>query len=354
MTACRCVTATGGVLYWLLVAALGFVSPAARAQDATHAEHVASARALFAEGRELAARGDHERACPKFEEALRLHHGMGTQFNLADCWEHVGKTASAWALFLEVAAAAKATDQFTREAAARERAKALEPRLSYLVIRVAEPQAEMEVWRGSVPLGRAAWGAQVPVDPGEHQVRAEAPGFATWQGSADVSRAAETVELVIPALKATRTAALAEGHTTSTSSDGSGNPTGADVTQDASASSSTPWASLALGGVGLVGLGAGAWFGLRFREKNDDAKSLCVDPQGCGPDEIARVDDLREDARGNLTRAWIGVGVGAAALAGAAVLWTSSGSGDAGTSTSAGVQVQPTSGGLALSAVGTF
>jgi len=31
---------------------------------------------------------------------------MGTQFNLAHCWEMGGRTASAWGLFLDVAAAA--------------------------------------------------------------------------------------------------------------------------------------------------------------------------------------------------------------------------------------------------------
>src|SRR5262245_32588034 len=67
----------------------------------------AGARALFAEGRALMDKDRYEEACPKFEESLRLDPGMGTQFNLAHCWEKLGRTASAWALFLDVAAAAR-------------------------------------------------------------------------------------------------------------------------------------------------------------------------------------------------------------------------------------------------------
>ena len=51
---------------------------------------------LFAEGGKLVADGDHTAACPKFEESFHLDPGIGTGFNLADCWEHIGRTASAF------------------------------------------------------------------------------------------------------------------------------------------------------------------------------------------------------------------------------------------------------------------
>src|SRR5215212_4797523 len=110
-----------------------FVAPSVRAEGAPNA---AAARALFGEGRKLAAQGKYREACPKFEESLRLDPGMGTQFNLADCLEHTGRTATAWAQFLDVAAAARAAAQSERERVARERAAALEPKLSRLTIEV--------------------------------------------------------------------------------------------------------------------------------------------------------------------------------------------------------------------------
>ena len=73
--------------------------------------------------------GKYAEACPKLEESMRLDSGIGTQFNLADCNEHIGKLATAWAGFLDVAAAAKAASQPDREKVARGAgARAREPR----------------------------------------------------------------------------------------------------------------------------------------------------------------------------------------------------------------------------------
>src|SRR6266498_2939701 len=78
--------------------------------------------------------GKFAEACPKLGESQRLDPGVGTQFHLADCYERIGQTASAWAGFLEAASGAKALGQTEREKVARERAAALAPRLSKLTI----------------------------------------------------------------------------------------------------------------------------------------------------------------------------------------------------------------------------
>ena len=85
------------------------------------------------------AQGKHADACPKLEESQRLDPGIGTQFNLAVCYEQVGRTASAWSTFLDVAGAARAAGQTEREKVARQRATALEPRLIRLTITAPVP-----------------------------------------------------------------------------------------------------------------------------------------------------------------------------------------------------------------------
>src|SRR4051794_32728475 len=75
----------------------------------------AGARALFAEGRKLVDAGNYPAACIKFQDSFRLDPGVGTNFNLADCLERIGRTASAWAHFLDVAAATRAAGQVERE-----------------------------------------------------------------------------------------------------------------------------------------------------------------------------------------------------------------------------------------------
>src|SRR5260221_7405355 len=84
----------------------------------------AAAEALFRAGRAAADKGDYVTACPKFEESNRLDPEVGTVFNLADCDEHLGKVASAWQLFKEVAQRLSPADE--RVSIATSRAAALE------------------------------------------------------------------------------------------------------------------------------------------------------------------------------------------------------------------------------------
>src|ERR1041384_3277172 len=114
-------TRLAGAITCLLCA--GRWSAPARAADTDEA----SARVLFVEARRLAAAGDYAGACPKFEDSFRLNPGIGTNFNLADCLDHAGRIASAWARSLDVAAATKLAGQPEREQVARQRAAALEP-----------------------------------------------------------------------------------------------------------------------------------------------------------------------------------------------------------------------------------
>ena len=144
----------------------------------------AAAQALFYEARALMKDGKYALACPKLEESLRLDYGIGTEFNLADCNEKTGKLSTAWSGFLSVASAAKAQNQTQREKVARDRAKALEPRLPKLAIDVPSPAAPgLEVKRDGVVIGSASWGTPTPVDPGNHRIVVSAPGKQPWEGA---------------------------------------------------------------------------------------------------------------------------------------------------------------------------
>ncbi len=67
-------------------------SPAFAQQSA---EKAASAQALYDEGLRLMGVGEFAAACPKFAASQKLDPAMGTKFRLADCYEKIGKTASA-------------------------------------------------------------------------------------------------------------------------------------------------------------------------------------------------------------------------------------------------------------------
>lgn len=161
----------------------------------------AAAQALYEEGRELMEQGRAADACPRFEESERLEPGLGTRFHLATCYEQLGKFASAHALFLDVAAEAAQRKQAEREQVARERALALEPRLSRLTVEVpfaSSPALRIE--RDGAVVGPAQWGLPVPVDPGTHVIRASAPGRAPWSAEVIVPPEAGIARVNVPPL----------------------------------------------------------------------------------------------------------------------------------------------------------
>src|SRR6185369_5679854 len=99
---------------WPLALALLLAHPAVAWAD-TPADRAARAQGLYDAAAELIKAGKFAEACPKLEESQRLDPAMGTQFFLAGCYEKTGRPTSAWSLFLEVAAAAKAAGNTVRE-----------------------------------------------------------------------------------------------------------------------------------------------------------------------------------------------------------------------------------------------
>jgi len=185
---------------------LGTCSLAARAQEAE-----SPARALFKEARELAGKGDYAAACPKFEQSLALEVGLGTQFNLADCWEHVGRPASAQQLFLGAAASAKAVGQTEREQVLRERATALAPRISKLVIEVNSSDPKLTVKRDDLPLDVEQYGRAVAIDPGTYVITAKSPGKQAWRKTIEVKPGQKVVTVSVPELEPEKPKAAVAG-----------------------------------------------------------------------------------------------------------------------------------------------
>src|SRR5690242_6294575 len=128
---------------------------------------------LFEDAERLMAEGNAAAACPKYAESQARDPQLGTLLHLADCQERVGKLASAWAGYkaaAEIAARRNAVGgNEPREQIARARAAALEPKLSTVVVHVADANpASLEIRRDGQPLGRALWGTILPVDPGRY------------------------------------------------------------------------------------------------------------------------------------------------------------------------------------------
>jgi hypothetical protein len=315
-----------GLAVLALPLALTLSSTTALAQGS--AQDTAVARALFRDARKLMESGRYTDACPKLEESQRLDPGIGTQFNLADCWEHTGRTASAWALFLDVASATRAVGQTDREAVARDRAEKLEKKLSRLALRVEETDPGLEIRRDGAILGRPSWGTEVPVDPGTRTIEASAPGKRSWSTRIAVPASGAVTTVTIPKLEAAPASEpSAPGGEAATTS---GTPESGSEAHDGPGRSSGNGqrvVALGLGGVGVVGLAVGTFFLLRYESKNSDAEKVCPASTECEPGDQITHDGLVQEAKDAAPFVYVGFGVGAAALTAAAIVYLTAPSG---------------------------
>ena len=285
------------------------------------AQDEAGARVLFAQARKLAAGGNYAEACPKFEDSYRLDPGIGTSFNLADCWEHLGRTASAWGRFLDVAAATKGAGQPERERVARARAAALEPRLARLAIQVMSPVTGLVVLRDDVRVDAPSWGLPIPVDPGRHKLEATAAGKRRWTAQVEVPDLPTTASVVVPALDdAPALAARPTGPGTNANGAAAKSP---DSTLVAHRDERRRWSRpvVVLGAIAGVALATGGAFGVKFEIDNDDAKSICPTNMNCSAQVRSDHATLVNQVHDDLTIELVSIGVGGTALLAAGYLW---------------------------------
>ncbi len=292
-----------------IVAAVLLSGAPADAQQAT--DRAAAAESLFQEGKALMAARNFSAACPKLAESQRLDPGSGTLTALALCHEGEGKTASAWAEFMEVVGTARKDGRIDREKFARSHAAALEGALSRLTIDVPPSVSAvggLGVRRDGEEVGQAAWGTPLAVDPGDHVIEASAPGKLAWKTTVRVGPQGDKQTVSVPALadEPPRSAA-------------------APVAPPAPVPAWGPKVpGLILGGAGLVVLGVGSAFGVEAILKSHDVKSACPTATGCS----ATVVSENNTAKSFALVSDITMGAGAAAVvAGVVLVLTSRGGG---------------------------
>ena len=257
-----------------------------------------TAQALFDDGRQLMQAQRFREACPKFEASQRLDPGIGTQFNLGDCYEQLGRLASAWIQFVDVAAAARGLGQPTRERIARERAAKLAPRLARLRITEAERTPGLVIERAGSPVPQAHWGTAFPVDSGRYLIEAHAAGYKPVRSWANVKREGETISVSIPFLQQVEIA---------------------EPSCDAACHSQQvrTVSAVVLAGVGAAGIAVGAVYGAVAIGKKDEAAAHCPEEGKCFDAGIA----LRNEARDAANVSTVAITVGGAAMVSALVLW---------------------------------
>jgi hypothetical protein len=278
-----------------------------------------AATALFDQGRKLMQQGKYAEACPKLAESERLAPSGGTLLNLADCYEHTGQTASAWAAWKDAAARANAAGKSDVEKRAVARAAALEPNLAKLAISV-DPASDvpgLEVKRDGVKVGHAEFGVPIPVDPGTHVIDATAPNKEPFSGKVDVAPKQANATLAVTLVDAPQAAPTPTPATAPAATPATTTATPATPEQPTSSWSGQKTVALIVGGVGVVGIGVGSAFGLIAKSKNDQALQNCRTSTLCSQQGL----DLTDDAKHAATVSTIAFVAGGVVLAGGIVLW---------------------------------
>jgi serine/threonine-protein kinase len=244
-----------------------------------------TAEALFDEGVKLMKSGNFQEACPKLENSQRVDAAVGTLLYLGECYERLGRPASAWATFREAQSSAEASGQTARARTAKQRVEKVEKDLAYLVIEVADATRSLpglRITRGGIDAGTSIIGAPVPVDPGEVKIEVSAPGHQNYVVTVTVQpRSRQSMQ--VPALAAReepKPVAAAEpaplaAQPLSWSPASPAAPPPPAVEE--SSMSTLGVVGLVVAGAGLVTAGVGTFYGLRAMSEDKKA-----DEGSCG------------------------------------------------------------------------
>ena len=256
-----------------------------------------SAEKLFRDGRRLLKDGQIAAACDAFQASSKFESSVGIYLNLGDCRATLHQTASAWAAFVEAGRLAGQRGD-PRKAEADRRASELEPKLSYLIIEVADRIDGLVITSDGASIDAAVWSQPVAIDPGRHVIAAKATGFDAWSTTIEIGDDASRARVEVPALHA-RLVPVSTATRPSTFT----------PTRDV---------ALATAGVGVVAAGIAIGLLLDARQLDDQARARCPIDQPCH-DLVASQTSERAVSRG--TAAQIVGGIGAAAIVASVTLW---------------------------------
>jgi serine/threonine-protein kinase len=266
--------------------------------------------------------GKYVEACSKFQAAADLSATPGVRLNLGDCYEKLGRMASAASKYEEALALAGRAGDAPAADLARSRLAAIKPRFSYIHLTVA-PDAVvdgLEIERDGAKVPQTAWGTALLVDPGDHEIRATAPGRTPWSKTVSVTTAGQQ-DVTIPVLPAA--APAAHGAPSEQVSPGQGwqstklsTPEHADLPSGAGGMQRT--FAVVSAALGVVGFGVGGYFGSVMLSRKSDYQQH-QDPTGKCKDLECQTASHDAAAAGNV--ATVGFIAGGVLVAAGAALW---------------------------------
>lgn len=284
---------------------------------AAHADAPADATALFDQGIKDMQAGNNEVACKELAASLAKYSDSGTKGALAECYTKLGKVASAWNLWRDLADTAPTLD-LRKDAASN--AFQLESRLPHFVIRLKTPPVPgLAVVVNDDPVTDPTLAVPLPIDPGPFTVRASAADYNDWTQSFEAAEGKPTT-VEIPALVAKPKPKPAPAVT----------PNGLGVTtvivrdDIAETRHSRHVLGLSLGIIGIASVTVGAGFGVEANSQWNTAKKDCngmIDR--CPSTGLAQAQSDVSDARTSALVSTLAISIGVAAVVGGVIVYLS-------------------------------
>jgi hypothetical protein len=192
----------------LCAAALIWAVPCAAQDTSPNFQAVATAKTLFEQGKQQLADGHVDLACASFKASNDAVARVGTLLNLGDCYEKLGKLASAWGAYFDAISLGRRQGKPEYEDFAQKKKDELEPKLLKMTIVVpAENKVDgMKISRDKVAVEGAAWGVPIPVDAGPHAIDVTAPHKLPFHKDVVVDEAHKVLEVTIDKLEEAPTA----------------------------------------------------------------------------------------------------------------------------------------------------
>lgn len=273
-----------------------------------HADDKAAAEALFVKAKKLMKNGASAEACDAFARSQELDPQNGTNYNLALCYEGIGRTASAWLIFRDLA---QIDTNAKRKKDSTQRAEKLEGKVPQLLVKA--PKG-VTVTRDGKDVTKLL-GVEDPIDPGTYHLEASAPGYVTWTSEVEVKSGVVTVE--VPALEKT----APDDQPPPPDDHPPPPPDEHDIKLDTGPHSERSagkfYGGIGLGVAGVAGIGVGLVFGAKASSKWSEVEDLCGSDLACDNQaDLDRANTLTADAKSaaNLSTIAVGVGVVAAAV----------------------------------------
>lgn len=270
-----------------------------------HADAKSEAILLFDQGLKEMKAGQFEKACNSFERSIATYSDSGTKGSLAKCYEKLGRLASSWKLWRELADLAPSGD-LRRDAAAQ--AAKLEPKIGRYVIKLVNPAPSLSVTINGQPTKLTD--VPVPIDAGGVIVRAYAPDRKDFNVEL-MATDGNVLTIEIPELAKPDVTIKKDP----------------DPIQTPPPPPPPPSKTRKYLGLGLVGVGAGAVvfggaLGLKAKNLFSDAEDLCGgDVDNCIADRVGEAQVKVDDARSAGTFSTVMFVAGGAAIVGGIVLY---------------------------------